>query len=314
MSVGIELAAGGVAGAAGILSTHPLDTIRIRLQSSAAGLGLSQGYTGVLDCARAALRAEGIRGLYKGVASRTLSKGVMNSVLFFSNEQASSLCRGLSGVPPEADLGALRTEGVRGLYKGVASPTLCVGAMNAVLFLSYEQASDLCRGFSGVPPGRDLGLPSVVAAGCASGFASAFITSPTELIKCTAQVNLKNRGQFREEWQILRLMLRDHGWLGVHGLWHTICRETPGFGVYFGFYEAARRAFGKSQTVTLMAGGCAGALAWASIYPLDVLKTRWQTARPGVYSSVSHCARASIRNEGWGVLWNGFAATMIRAW
>eukprot|EP00421_Protoceratium_reticulatum_P068214 CAMPEP_0168410592 /NCGR_PEP_ID=MMETSP0228-20121227/27771_1 /TAXON_ID=133427 /ORGANISM="Protoceratium reticulatum, Strain CCCM 535 (=CCMP 1889)" /LENGTH=266 /DNA_ID=CAMNT_0008424325 /DNA_START=30 /DNA_END=827 /DNA_ORIENTATION=+ len=266
MSVGIELAAGGVAGAAGILSTHPLDTIRIRLQSSAAGLGLSQGYTGVLDCARAALRAEGIRGLYKGVASRTLSKGVMNSVLFFSNEQASSLCRGLSGVPPEAD----------------------------------------------------LGLPSVVAAGCASGFASAFITAPTELIKCTAQVNLKNRGQFREEWQILRLMLRDHGWLGVHGLWRglplTICRETPGFGVYFGFYEAARRAFGKSQTVTLMAGGCAGALAWASIYPLDVLKTRWQTARPGVYSSVSHCARASIRNEGWGVLWNGFAATMIRAW
>lgn len=266
MSVAAELTAGGIAGALGILSTQPMDTIRIRLQSSANSMGMLTSYGGVFDCAQETLRKEGLRGL----------------------------------------------------YKGVASPTVTVGVMNAVLFFSYENAAALVKRYSNIHKSRDLTIPQVMLAGGTAGFASSFVTAPTELVKCIAQTNLKSKGYMREEWHIFRSMLHEHGWLGAHGpcrgLMTTMFRETPSFALYFAAYEAGVRRYGKSDLVSFVSGGCAGALAWTVIYPLDVIKTRWQVAAPGVYTSLMHCFRTSIAQEGWKVLFRGYGATMIRAW
>lgn len=266
MSVAVELTAGGIAGSLGILSTQPMDTIRIRLQSSANSMGILGSYGGVFDCAQATLRKEGIRGL----------------------------------------------------YKGVASPTITVGIMNAVLFFSYENASALVKRNNHIDQSRDLTFPQVMLAGGAAGFATSFVTAPTELVKCIAQTNLKSKGYVREEWTIFQSMLREHGWLGAHGpcrgLMTTMIRETPSFSLYFAVYEAGIRRYGKSDLVSFVSGGCAGALAWTVIYPLDVIKTRWQIATPGLYTSLRHCFQTSVAQEGWKVLFRGYCATMIRAW
>jgi len=266
MAVANELIAGGIAGSVGILATQPMDTIRIRLQSSAKELGLKRPFSGIIDCASTTLRHEGLRGL----------------------------------------------------YKGIASPTLTVGAMNAVLFFSYEYASRGLRAQSGLSSDATLSLGQVFLAGSASGFASAFITAPTELVKCIAQTNIHNQGRVAEEWQIFRNMTQRHGWLGPHGptrgLFATIVRDCPSFGLYFLFYEASLRKFGDDKLVTFAAGGGAGVLAWSSIYPLDVVKTRWQTAAPGQYSNFGHCARSIVAQDGWRALFRGFGATMARAW
>eukprot|EP00928_Gymnodinium_smaydae_P003145 TRINITY_DN11124_c1_g1_i1.p1 TRINITY_DN11124_c1_g1~~TRINITY_DN11124_c1_g1_i1.p1 ORF type:complete len:309 (-),score=30.13 TRINITY_DN11124_c1_g1_i1:218-1075(-) len=264
-AVAVELVAGGTAGAVGILATQPMDTVRIRLQS-AKEMQVAKQYAGIMDCFKATCQREGIRGL----------------------------------------------------YKGVASPTVTVGAMNALLFFSYESASNVLRKRSRLEDGQDLSISQVFAAGAASGFASAFITSPTELIKCIAQVDVKSEGKIREEWSILRNMIRRHGLWGAHGpcrgLLTTIVRETPSFGLYFASYEAATRAWGKSQAVSFVAGGCAGALAWSVIYPIDVVKTRWQTAAPGRYNSFWHCIQSTVGQEGYKALFRGYGATMARAW
>lgn len=266
MSVGMELAAGGIAGAAGILSTQPMDTIRIRLQSSTGSLGISRGYSGVIDCFMLTWRREGIRGL----------------------------------------------------YKGVASPTVTVGFMNAALFFSYELASDVVRRRSKRPVGEDMTLSEVVFAGSTAGLASAFITGPSELVKCIAQTNLTNKGTVAEEWAIFRNMIRNHGCFGAHGpcrgLWMTIVRDTPSFGLYFGLYEAMTRSLGKNKLSSFVSGGCAGAFAWTVIYPLDLIKTRWSIARVGEYSSVWHCFRTNVAQEGYPMLLKGYGATMARAW
>lgn len=64
-----------------------------------------------------------------------------------------------------------------------------------------------------------------------------------------------------------------------------------------------------------LAGGLAGVLAWGSIYPLDVIKSRIQAApaSQSEYRGWWDCAVKSCREEGLGALTRGMGATLSRA-
>ncbi|CAJ1445873.1 unnamed protein product [Effrenium voratum] len=207
----------------------------------------------------------------------------------------------------------LHAEGVRGLWKGFASPTFTVGGMNAVLFLSFEAASRALRD----PSKEEQDLKHIFLAGSIAGTFSAFITGPTELVKCLAQTNLTNQGTVREEIEIMHRLVTKNGLLGAHGplrgLGMTVLRDTPSNGIYFTVYEFISRNLGKSDMSSFVAGGCAGVCSWSSVYPIDVIKTRWTTAPPGTYGSLMHCLRTTVEQEGLGVLTRGYGATMARA-
>ena len=170
VSVAAELFAGGVAGAAGIVATQPMDTIRVRLQT--------QNYGGMIKC-----------------CAQTL-----------------------------------RHEGVRGFYKGLASPVLTVGLMNSALFLSYNSMLNLRE-----DPSEPPSLRHVFVAGSVAGVLSASINSPTELVKCLSQTNLTNQGYLYEEYLIFKNVLRNtisssHGNTGTRlgrGLPLTWARDIP---------------------------------------------------------------------------------------
>merc|ERR1711976_452424 len=70
----------------------------------------------------------------------------------------------------------------------------------------------------------------------------------------------------------------------------------------------------EKKAVTFLAGGTAGASAWASIYPLECLKSRWQVSNPLENSKIIPFFRQQIRLDGYKSLWKGFLATMCRAW
>ena len=254
----VELVAGGIAGAMGILLTQPMDTIRIRLQDP------KLSYGGIGGCAVDTVRAEGIRGLFKGVGSPMLTVGIMNALLFFTYEGT-----------------------VNALAPGESAPS----------------------------------ISTVMTAGAVSGAASAFVTAPTELVKCIAQINVHSKGTLREEWAIFRHMMREHGAFGAHGplrgIGITVVRETPSFALYFGSYETLSRRLDPKRegiaSASLIAGGCAGTLAWACIYPIDVVKTRWTTAPVGKYRSIAHCLRSSLAAEGPRFVLRGCARARTRA-
>lgn len=65
----------------------------------------------------------------------------------------------------------------------------------------------------------------------------------------------------------------------------------------------------------LLAGGCAGALGWATATPMDVLKARMQADGQGQpkYTGLIQCARESIREEGVRVLFKGLGLNSLRA-
>jgi len=204
-----------------------------------------------------------------------------------------------------------RKEGIRGLYKGVASPTLTMGVMNAILFCSYNGVLNL------ISDKKEPSLYEIYIAGYISGGTTCIINSPSELIKCLAQVNLNNKGYLREEWDICKQLFRRGGLfqegLG-RGIAMTFVRDSFSYGLYFVIYEYIARMGNKSKFSIFMAGGFAGALAWASIYPLDCFKSRWQTCDPKIHTTWVGCLQRQIEVDGKWFWRKGFWATMARAW
>ena len=78
--------AGGVGGACLVLSGHPLDTIKVRMQTMQIVKGQAPMYSSAFDCARQTVQREGFRGLYKGVAAPLSAVTPMYALCFFGYE------------------------------------------------------------------------------------------------------------------------------------------------------------------------------------------------------------------------------------
>ncbi|KAI1705486.1 mitochondrial carrier protein domain-containing protein [Ditylenchus destructor] len=77
--IGIDFAAGCVGGAAGVLAGHPLDTVKVRLQTQCAS---NPTYRGTVHCFTTIAKAEKVQGLYKGVSSPLSSVAFLNAIIF----------------------------------------------------------------------------------------------------------------------------------------------------------------------------------------------------------------------------------------
>lgn len=78
--------AGGVGGACLVLSGHPLDTIKVRMQTMVTVKGEAPMYTSALDCAKKTVGKEGFFGLYKGVTAPLLAVTPMYALCFLGYE------------------------------------------------------------------------------------------------------------------------------------------------------------------------------------------------------------------------------------
>lgn len=208
-----------------------------------------------------------------------------------------------------------QTVSLRNLLRGLPAPVLTYGALNALLFKTYNQSLLLLS----PPPShlnavQDAFLATTPAfypywshftAGCIAGLATFVISTPTELIKCRTQVAhdtnpspvlLNSTAYPYSSWSIARTIYQQSGLRGFyHGGMITSIRDAVGYGFYFLAYEASKdiwdaiasNAFDNTlenrSTGTigaariLLCGGVAGVVTWVSIFPLDVIKTRVQT-------------------------------------
>jgi len=72
---------GWIGGAAGVLASHPLDTVRVRVQTSSAADN-ARLFSVLSSC----VQREGVVGLYKGIASPLVWIGVWKAVIFTTYE------------------------------------------------------------------------------------------------------------------------------------------------------------------------------------------------------------------------------------
>ncbi|KAL1902348.1 hypothetical protein Sste5346_001325 [Sporothrix stenoceras] len=256
--------AGYISGAAGILIGNPLDLVKVRLQ---AGGDARLSST-------AAVAGSAASGSTAGAVRPT----------FFQRTAA--------------------------LATGAAAPVLGYGALNALLFVSYRQAETFLMGSqSASNPDGPQPQPTAATtwvAGAVAGLATWIVSAPTELIKCRAQLALAGPtalsssspdhapAKSPSSWSIARQVWRAEGIRGFFlGGTVTALRDSIGYGFYFWSYLLATDAWRRyeqggrevgaataptspSAAATLMCGGLAGVVTWASVFPLDVIKTRVQ--------------------------------------
>lgn len=76
---------------AGKVIEYPFDTVKVRLQSQPHDRPLI--YNGPLDCFRKSVKADGLRGLYRGISAPMAGAAVENSCLFFSYRIAQDVLK-----------------------------------------------------------------------------------------------------------------------------------------------------------------------------------------------------------------------------
>jgi len=278
-----DITAGSVGGVAQVLSGHPLDTVKVRLQTQ-AGL-----YKGTIDCLTRTVKEEGFMGLYKGVQSPLVGLAVMNSVMFLAYGQSKVLIQSDPNTPltipqylmagaltgavisfVEGPIDLFKSQiqvqrageskytgvfdcarqivgryGIRGMYQGLGPTFLRDIPSNATYFGFYELTRKLM-----VKPGQnvtDLPAWKVMTAGGVGGFMYWALTYPTDVLKSTIQTDNIDRTQ-RKYHGIIDCAKKIYIAEGIKGFYKgvTPCliRSVPANAACFVVYEQARKILG----------------------------------------------------------------------
>ncbi|KAM0717959.1 hypothetical protein Q7P37_006291 [Cladosporium fusiforme] len=175
------------------------------------------------------------------------------------------------------------------LVRGAAAPILGYGALNALLFMTYNRSLALLNTGNANDWPQNPSSSSIWAAGALGGLASFVVSAPTELVKCRAQVS----NPPKSSWLVTKETWQTGGLRGLYlGGGITSVRDAVGYGFYFWSYELSKRyvqqytasnnpssslSHTQEALSVLLCGGLAGVATWVSIFPLDVIKTRLQT-------------------------------------
>lgn len=223
------------------------------------------------------------------------------------------------------------------LFRGAAAPILGYGALNSILFVTYNRSLKLMEPTIFDPTKlAGVGLDKIWIAGAIGGLACWVVSAPSELIKCRTQLQVD--GKLSSYATAINVFTKE----GIRGLYLggtiTSIRDSFGYAWYFWSYELSKRILLSRQpdpfqepkaTDVLIAGGIAGVVTWASVFPLDVVKTRMQTQERTVDEAVApllagkqtaagkttswHIIKNIARNEGLFGFYRGLGVCSLRA-
>jgi hypothetical protein len=137
-------------------------------------------------------------------------------------------------------------------YSGIKPPLLGIPLEKSIVFGFYNLS-------------KNYGLNNFWS-GIVGGFMSTLIVTPIEYFK----INLQNKN---------KISLKNIKLNNIYkGFIPTVCRETPGFGIYFTTYNYLNNNYNneKSYFKNFGFGGLSGLFAWVFIYPSDLVKTKLQ--------------------------------------
>ncbi|EPS63389.1 hypothetical protein M569_11396, partial [Genlisea aurea] len=274
-SWGREFVAGGFGGTAGVIAGYPLDTLRIRQQSSAGG--------SAFKIVRHLVAAEGPAAFYRGMAAPLASVTFQNAIAFqtyaiLSRAVANShspedppsyggvalagigtgaiqslvlspvelikirlqlQTRSSSSAGPFAVAeNILRTEGIRGIYRGLAVTSLRDTPAHGIYFWSYEYIREKLH--PGCRRNGQENFRTMLLAGGLAGVASWICSYPLDVLKTRIQAHDRYSGIA----DCLRRSVEEEGYCILwRGLGAALARAFLANGAVFTAYETALRCF-----------------------------------------------------------------------
>ncbi|MDP2437091.1 MAG: MC/SLC25 family protein [archaeon] len=296
-----DLTAGTFGGVLQVIAGHPLDTVKVRLQTQAAALpsGSSPVYSGMMHCIRSMWKDEGLRGFYKGMSSPLFGMAFLNALLFATYAESSKyFLRKNQGAP--LTLGQQTMAGsLAGLVQCIiVGPTELVKARLQVQARScpskagvfFEGPLDCIR-----KTHAHQGIRGLFAGMAGTVYreipAYALMFASYEGIK---DLLIPTPDRSKMENEIIKNGVIDHDFSSMY----------PGR--------------------LIVAGGVAGVLCWTISYPQDVVLNRLRVQQidsPPIYrkhpllfdGGFIDCGMKLIRTEGWRTLFRGYTACLVRA-
>ncbi|KAG0283684.1 hypothetical protein BGZ96_011916 [Linnemannia gamsii] len=271
-----DVVAGTVGGWAQVVSGHPFDTLKVRLQTQPN----PPKYKGAMDCLRMTIKEEGPAGLYKGVTSPLMGIGICNAVMFAAN---GTFRRWFQGGDETKTLSLFQIGCAGSMAGGVMAFVNCpVELLKVKLQTQYKPAAGALPIAGAIKP-----YTGVLDAG----------------IRTFRQQGL--RGLYRG---MDITLLRDVP------SYFTYFVSYEGTKRILAHVNHDGRVESLSTPELLLAGGIAGFGAWVPCYPQDVVKSRMQSNLS--YRSTLACFRSlqvEARGGNWKVWFKGFGPTMARA-
>jgi solute carrier family 25 carnitine/acylcarnitine transporter 20/29 len=225
--------------------------------------------------------------------------------------QTSSICTTTTtkngGSITEMLCQTIRSEGVRGLFRGVSAPLVTVVPVTALSFWGYDIGQQLVHWYKNSEDQNDGQFPTpatalstveIGIAGAVAAIPATFIIAPTERIKCLLQVQQHHQHHHPQKKQYYKgsldctkQVLKEGGIKSLYkGTIMTLVRGIPGTMAYFAMYEYSKREIILLQNNTnfndnninptssseqelslvaiIIAGGLAGMAYWSIGIPI----------------------------------------------
>ncbi|KAI9224142.1 putative YMC1-protein of the mitochondrial carrier family [Blastocladiella britannica] len=264
-----EIMAGSFGGVCQVLSGQPFDTIKVRMQTQPT----PPIYSGVVDCFKQTVKADGLRGLYKGTVTPLLGIGACVSIQFATLENMKRYLVKSNGGSTDLSLGQLY---IAGAASGAANSVVSGPVEHIRTRLQVQSGANVqfrgpldcvkqiysSYGLAGVYKGQGVTLLREL-----QGYGAYFLT-----YEYLVQRSCAKSGVSRRELPIWEVMT--YGGLSGYAMW---------FSVYP--VDAVKS---KLQTDAL-----------------DPAKRR--------YSSMLNCFQVTLKQEGIRGLYRGFVPCMLRA-
>lgn len=272
---------GGVGGACCVLVGHPLDLVKVRMQTAT-----TSGNMSVFGMLSTTFRMEGVTGLYRGVSAPLFAVTPMFAVSFWSYDIGQRMVKSCG------QWGMTEEEKSQQSYSFSMKEICMAGAISAIPTTGIMAPSERIKCLLQVQANE-------VEQGRKPRYAG--------MLDCAKQV-LREGGMASLYKGTVATLARDiPGTVAYFGTYELVKKELM---------KAQGLAPNKGELSVisvLTAGGLAGMACWTVAIPADVIKSRYQTAPEGKYNGLVDVYNALIKEEGYSGLFKGIRPALIRA-
>lgn len=265
---------GGIGGACLVLVGHPLDLVKVKMQTLPSS---SSNNVSVFSMLRSTAAKEGIRGLYRGVSAPIFAVAPVFAVCFWGFDMGKRIARNFDNDSNKD--------------KELSIAQLCfAGGFSAIPTTALMAPSERIKCLLQIQP-KDIKVKKY-----------------NGMIDCGYKICKENgiRSLFKGTYATL---LRDiPGSIAYFGVYEVLKREIM---KYQNITDGDPTKLSTSAVLT--AGGFAGIATWIVAIPADVIKSRYQTAPEGKYTNLVQVFQHLVKEEGYSALFKGLRPALLRA-